>query len=130
MGVSDEETDQSITPNGSIGIPNSSIGGEVTRHRVNGNRIDNGTLRRQCQGISTLKTEASTQTLVSGPSNVGSYMYIQTFDPVYYGIISCPRSPENFYTLTAINMCALLKLYDERVGYIRRNPIRRRSYPF
>ena len=49
----------------------------------------------------------------------------RTGDPIYQGILQCPKDPDNYHTRTTIAMCALLKLHEENALFIQRRSLQK-----
>ena len=117
MGKPKEEVDKAKTENGQFNGQSGVNGGEINQNGISGSDSEDGST--QVQG------HCSRSRPRRGEREEINVTFI---DPVYYGLLSCPRSPTNFYTKIAISMCALLKSAEiNAIKKHRRNLRRTRS---
>ena len=93
MGEPEEKACRNETQNGCPPIP----------HRANGEKVV----------ICGISEGANKQDLRQQGSTLTQDRDSSSFDPIYQGIIKCPKDSNNFYTKVAISMVALLTLYED-----------------
>ena len=101
MGKPEEKTYRNEAQNGCPPIPHRANGKEVVICGVSEGINQKGSSKGPC----ALRQPAVPLTQSMDQRNV--------FDPIYQGIIKCPKDSDNFYTKVAISMVALLTLYEE-----------------
>ena len=113
MGDTEETSSQTENQNGLPTISNGLDGGEIGGHRVSGDQDEGDTITEH-----NATGQTTTEPVTTGHCSTRHSAQGQTeedkriIDPIYTGLISCPRDPGNYYTLTAISMSALLKVQE------------------